>query len=72
MNISYSPRRQKQPPKIARRAGLVLSRGRNQRIRIGTDIWISVVDIRGDKVRLGIDAPPSVQVMREELIHDGA
>lgn len=46
---------------------LVLSRHRNERIVIGEDITIYVVDIRGDKVRIGIDAPKDVLVLREEL-----
>lgn len=46
---------------------LVLTRGLNERIMIGDDIVITVVDIRGDKIRLGIDAPVDVQVHREEV-----
>ncbi|MDP7070912.1 MAG: carbon storage regulator CsrA [Phycisphaerales bacterium] len=46
---------------------LVLSRRREETIVIGDDIQITVVDIRGDKVRLGIDAPASVCVHRKEL-----
>jgi carbon storage regulator len=46
---------------------LVLSRRRDQVIKIGDDIEITVVDIRGDKVRLGITAPKEVQVHRKEV-----
>ena len=46
---------------------LVLSRQRDQTIMIGDDIEITVVDIRGDKVRLGINAPGSVPVHRKEV-----
>ncbi len=46
---------------------LVLSRQRDETIMIGDDIEITVVDIRGDKVRLGINAPRSVQVHRKEV-----
>jgi len=46
---------------------LVLSRKRNEVIRIGDDIKIIVVDIRGDKVRLGIEAPQNVAVHRQEV-----
>src|SRR4051812_12536750 len=46
---------------------LVLSRQREQAIMIGDDIEVSVVDIRGDKVRLGINAPRSVSVHRKEI-----
>ena len=46
---------------------LVLSRKINEVIRIGDDIILTVVDIRGDKVRIGIDAPKSVPVHRKEV-----
>ncbi|NIA21936.1 MAG: carbon storage regulator CsrA [Anaerolineaceae bacterium] len=46
---------------------LVLSRQRNQTIMIGDLIEISIVDIRGDKVRLGITAPVSIPVHRKEV-----
>ena len=46
---------------------LVLSRRRDESIMIGEEISIKIVDVRGDKVRLGIDAPPSISVHREEV-----
>jgi carbon storage regulator len=46
---------------------LVLSRQRDQTIMIGDDIEITVVDIRGDKVRLGINAPSEIPVHRKEV-----
>lgn len=46
---------------------LVLSRQRNESIIIGDDIEITVVDIRGDKIRLGINAPPHIPVHRKEV-----
>jgi carbon storage regulator len=46
---------------------LVLSRRENERIRLGDSIVITVVRLSGDKVRLGIEAPPDVVVLREEL-----
>lgn len=46
---------------------LVLSRQRDETIMIGDDIEITVVDIRGDKVRLGITAPTRVAVHRKEV-----
>jgi carbon storage regulator len=46
---------------------LVLTRKVGQEIRIGEDITVVVVRIQGDKVRLGIDAPPHVQIHREEV-----
>jgi carbon storage regulator len=46
---------------------LVLSRQRDESIYIGDHIVVTVVDIRGDKVRLGIDAPRDVTVHRKEV-----
>lgn len=46
---------------------LVLSRKRNEVIRINDDISIVVVEIRGDKVRLGFQAPGTVRVHRQEV-----
>ena len=46
---------------------LVLSRQKDQTIKIGDDIEVIIVDIRGDKVRLGITAPRSVTVHRKEV-----
>jgi carbon storage regulator len=46
---------------------LVLSRVRDESIRIGDDIQVTVVDIRGNKVRLGVTAPKSLSVHREEV-----
>jgi cytosine deaminase len=46
---------------------LVLTRQRNETIVIGNDIDVTVVDIRGDKVRLGIQAPRNVAVHRKEI-----
>jgi carbon storage regulator len=46
---------------------LVLSRQRDETIMIGDDVEITVVDIRGDKVRLGITAPTQIPVHRKEV-----
>ncbi len=46
---------------------LVLSRQRDETIMIGDDIEITVVDIRGDKVRVGITAPARIAVHRKEV-----
>lgn len=46
---------------------LVLSRHRDESIMIGDDIVLTIVDIRGDKVRLGIEAPQDVPVHRREV-----
>jgi len=46
---------------------LVLSRQKDESIMIGDDVEITIVDVRGDKVRLGINAPRSVAVHRKEI-----
>jgi len=46
---------------------LVLSRMRDETIMIGDNIEITIVDIRGDKVRLGINAPAQIPVHRKEV-----
>ncbi|MFS8524883.1 MAG: carbon storage regulator CsrA [Limnochordales bacterium] len=46
---------------------LVLTRKRDESIMIGDDIKIIVVDVRGDQVKLGIDAPRHIPVHREEV-----
>ncbi len=46
---------------------LVLSREKKEKIRIGDDVVVEIVDVRGDKVRLGITAPLSIPVHREEI-----
>jgi carbon storage regulator len=46
---------------------LILSRKVNEKIMIGDDISISVIEVRGDQVRLGVDAPRSVKVFRQEV-----
>ena len=48
---------------------LVLSRKKDERIMIGEDVTLMVIEIRGDKVRLGIDAPKDVSVHREEVFN---
>ena len=46
---------------------LVLSRHRDESIMIGDEIVVTIVDVRGDKVRLGITAPQDVSVHRREV-----
>jgi carbon storage regulator len=48
---------------------LVLSRKHQEQITIGDSITITVVGVQGGKVRLGIDAPREVPVLRRELVH---
>jgi carbon storage regulator len=47
---------------------LVLTRRKNQSIVIGDDIVVTVLEVKGDQIRLGITAPREVQVYREELL----
>jgi carbon storage regulator len=46
---------------------LVLSRQKDESIMIGDEVEITIVDVRGDKVRLGITAPKSISVHRKEV-----
>ena len=46
---------------------LILSRRVNEKIIIGENVSISVIEIRGDQVRLGVDAPKNVKVFRQEV-----
>lgn len=46
---------------------LVLSRRKDESIRIGDDIIITIVEVRGDAIRLGIEAPKEVPVHRSEI-----
>lgn len=46
---------------------LVLSRKAGEQLRIGDDVIISVLEVRGHRVRLGIQAPGSTRIMRAEL-----
>jgi len=46
---------------------LILSRRVNEKIVIGDDVVISVVEVRGDQVKLGIEAPRNVKVFRQEV-----
>jgi carbon storage regulator len=46
---------------------LVLTRKRNEEIVLDGDIKVTVIDIRGDRVRLGIDAPEHIAIRRAEL-----
>ena len=47
---------------------LVLSRKTNETIKIGDDIEIRILEVKGDTVRIGIEAPKSVDILRGELV----
>ena len=49
---------------------LVLSRKIDEKIKIGDDIEITIVDISGDNVRIGIQAPRSLRILRNEVYED--
>jgi carbon storage regulator len=51
---------------------LVLTRKVGERIRIGADVIVEVLDVRGRQVRIGIEAPRAVPVVREELTTEAA
>ena len=46
---------------------LILSRKVNEKIMIGDDISVSIIEVRGDQVRIGVDAPRTVKVFRQEV-----
>lgn len=46
---------------------LVLSRKERERIRLGDSIILTVVQVSGDRVRIGVEAPADVLILREEL-----
>jgi carbon storage regulator len=46
---------------------LILSRKVDEKIMIGDDISITIIEVRGDQVRLGVDAPKNVKVFRKEV-----
>jgi carbon storage regulator len=46
---------------------LVLSRKESEKIKLGDDIVLTIVRVSGDRVRLGIEAPPDLLILREEL-----
>jgi carbon storage regulator len=46
---------------------LILTRKKNETLRIGDDVLVTIVDVQGDQVRLGITAPRKVSILRQEL-----
>ncbi|MDR0487410.1 MAG: carbon storage regulator CsrA [Treponema sp.] len=46
---------------------LILSRKVNEKVMIGDEITVSIIEIRGDQIRIGIDAPKNVKVFRQEV-----
>jgi carbon storage regulator len=67
-NLAFDQQPAERPlPQIKESAMLVLSRQRDESIIIGDNIVVTIVDIRGDKVRLGINAPNEIPVHRQEV-----
>lgn len=46
---------------------LILSRKIDQKIRIGDDIILTIIELKGDQVKIGVEAPKSVKVFRQEV-----
>ena len=46
---------------------LILSRKTNEKIIIGNDITVSIIEVRGDQVKIGVEAPRTVKVYRQEI-----
>jgi carbon storage regulator len=49
---------------------LVLARKEGEAVLIGDDTWVRVVSLGQNTVRLGVEAPPDVRILREELVDD--
>lgn len=46
---------------------LILSRKVDQKIKIGNDITLTIIEVRGDQVKIGVEAPKNVKVFRQEV-----
>lgn len=46
---------------------LILTRKTNEKIKIGNDITLTIIDIRGDQVKIGVEAPKNIKVFRQEV-----
>lgn len=51
---------------------LILTRRSSERIMVGPDIVITIIEVRGQQCRIGIDAPKDVHIVREELLQRDA
>lgn len=49
---------------------LILSRKIDQKIRIGDDITLTIIEVRGDQVKIGVEAPKNVKVFRQEVFEE--
>lgn len=48
---------------------LILSRKTDEKIKIGDDITLTIIEIRGDQVKIGVEAPKNVKVFRQEVFN---
>lgn len=48
---------------------LILSRKTDQQIKIGDDITLTIIEVRGDQVKIGVEAPKDVKVFRQEVFN---
>ena len=48
---------------------LILSRKVDEQIKIGNDITVTIIEVRGEQVKIGVEAPKSVKVFREEVFN---
>lgn len=51
---------------------LILSRRESERVYLGEDIVLTIVRVNGDKVRIGVEAPPNIKILRTELELDAS
>ena len=59
-----------QTPRFKGAKMLILSRKVDEKIKIGTDITITLIGISGDQVKIGVEAPKSIKVFRQEVFDD--
>ena len=71
MPASHKPGSASNAPRQRRGAGLVLTRRSGQSIMIGDDIELTVLSVVGNAVRIGIDAPRDVKILRREIWRKG-
>lgn len=48
---------------------LILSRKTDEKIKIGSDITLTIIEVRGDQVKIGVEAPKNVKVFRQEIFN---
>ena len=48
---------------------LILTRKTNEKIKIGNEITLSIIEIRGEQVKIGVEAPKEVKVFRQEVFN---